>query len=94
MITSFSKYHSALFFTQLLCIRIKVVTGIRYLEGFIGDRADKDIWLADKVQGWTESVKNLSGVAHKYPQSAYAGLQKSLKQEWAFVKRVTYNIRN
>ena len=31
----------------------------------------------------------LAGVAHKHPQSAYAGLQKYLQQEWAFVQRVT-----
>ena len=37
-------------------------------------------------------VKTLSGVARKHPQSAYSGLQKSLKQEWAFVQRVTPNI--
>ena len=34
-------------------------------------------------------LKVLAGVAHQHPQSAYAGLQKSLQQEWAFVQRVT-----
>ena len=34
-------------------------------------------------------VKVMAGVARKHPQSAYAGLKKSLQQEWAFVKRVT-----
>ena len=46
-------------------------------------------WLKEKIQGWTESVNILSRVAQKHPQSAYAGLQKSLQQEWAFVQRVT-----
>ena len=31
----------------------------------------------------------LAGFARKHPQSAYAGLQKSLQKEWAFVQRVT-----
>ena len=31
----------------------------------------------------------LVGVAQKHSQSAYAGLQNSLQQEWAFVQRVT-----
>ena len=48
--------------------------------------------MADKVRGWTESVKNLSGVARKQPQSSYAVLQKSLQQKWAFVQRVTPGI--
>ena len=40
-------------------------------------------------RGWSELVKVLAEFAHKHPQSAYAGLQKSLQQEWAFVQRVT-----
>ena len=33
-------------------------------------------------------------MARKHPQSAYAGLQKSFQQEWAFVQRVTPGISN
>ena len=36
----------------------------------------------------------MARVARKHPQSAYAGLQKSLQQEWAFVERVTPGIGN
>ena len=48
--------------------------------------------MRDKIQGWTESVKTLAGVAHKHPQPAYTGLQKSLHQEWDFVQRVTLGV--
>ena len=48
--------------------------------------------MADKITGWAESVDNLARVSCKYPQSAYAGLQKSLHQEWAFVQQVTPGI--
>ena len=37
-------------------------------------------------------MKTMSEVACKHPKSAYAGLQKSLQQEWEFVQRVTPNI--
>ena len=57
-------------------------------------RAAEDSWLAEKVQEWMESAKNLLGIAHNHPQSAYAGLYKSLQQEWAFVQRVTPGIGN
>ena len=60
-------------------LRIRVVTGHRYLGGYIGDAEAERGWLQDKVQGWMESVKILSRVAHKHLQSAYAGLKKSLQ---------------
>ena len=71
---------------------MNIVAGGRYLGGFVGNRAAEDSWLAEKVQGWTESVKTFPGVARKHPQPAYSGLQKSLQQEWAFVQQVTPGI--
>ena len=35
---------------------IKVVTGNRYLEGFIREREEEKIWMDGKVAGWAESV--------------------------------------
>ena len=70
-------------------LRIRVATGHRYLGGFIGEMDAERECLREKVQRWTELVNVLEGVAHKHPQSAYTGLQKSLQQEWAFLKRVT-----
>ena len=34
----------------------------------------------------------LAGLSRKHPQSAYAGLNNSIQQEWAFVQRVTPGI--
>ena len=73
-------------------LRIRVVTGHRYLGGYIRDGEAEREWLRDKIQGWTESVKILAGVALKQPQSAYAGVQKSLQQEWAFMQRLTLGV--
>ena len=58
---------------------IQVVTGSRYLGGYVGERETEGQWLQEKVEGWDESVRTLTGVARKHPQSAYAGLQKSLQ---------------
>ena len=71
---------------------LQVVTGSWYLGVFIGDGASEKRWLAGKVEGWAESVGTLVGVDHKQPQSAYAILQKSLQQEWAFLQRVNSGI--
>ena len=73
-------------------IGIRVVTGHRYLGGYIGDGEAERIWLKENIKGWTESVNILSGVAQKHPQSAYAGLQKSLQQEWDFLLSVTTGV--
>ena len=37
-------------------------------------------------------MKTLSGVARKHPQYAYAGLKRSLQQEWEFLQQFTLNI--
>ena len=71
---------------------IQVVTGYRYLWGFIGDREEEERLMSDKITGWAESVETLARVSRKQPQYSYAGLQKSLQKEWAFVQRVTPGI--
>ena len=71
-----------------------MVTGQRYLGGYIGDREAEGSWLVAKIKGWMESVAILARVVQKHPQSAYAGLQKSLQQEWAFVQRVSPGVGN
>ena len=58
---------------------IHVVTGHRYPGVFIGDREAEKRCLADKITGWADSVETLVGVSRKHPQSAYAGLHKSLQ---------------
>ena len=68
------------------------ITGSRYLGVFIGNREAEATWLDKKLQGWAELVRTLLGVDHKHPQSAYAGLQNSLQQEWSFLKQVPPDI--
>ena len=63
---------------------IQVVTGSRYFGGFVGMDIAQALWLEEKIEGWRDSVSTLDGVARWNPQTAYAGLQKSLPQEWGF----------
>ena len=63
---------------------LQIVTGIRYLGGFIGYGSAEKRWLVRKIERWAESVGTLAGEYRKHPQSTYSGLQKSLQQEWAF----------
>ena len=54
--------------------------------------------IGELVGGENQTGDGFSGdprqVSPKHPQSAYTGLQKSLQQEWAFVKRVTPGVGN
>jgi hypothetical protein len=67
-------------------------TGHRYLGGFVGSGKDEAEWIDPKIDQWVDGVKALSMVARRYPQTAYAGLTKSLQAEWQYVQRVTPNI--
>ena len=66
----------------------QVVTGARYLGGHVGMTEDRAEWLREKVSSWEMGVQELATVAGIYPQSAYAGLQKSLQNEWTYIQRV------
>jgi predicted translin family RNA/ssDNA-binding protein len=67
----------------------KFVRGSRYLGGFIGEAAAQQTWVEKQCQKWSDRVGELSKVAERYPQAAYAGMMKSLQQEWQFLQRVT-----
>ena len=71
---------------------LKVVTGSRYLGGFIGEVDAKKGWMEGKVAGWSEYVETLAGVSCKHPKSVYSRLQKSIQQEWALLQQVTHGI--
>ena len=60
---------------------LHIVTGRRYIGGFIGYGAADKSCLAGKFEGWAESVGTLAGLARMHPYFAYAGLQKSLQHE-------------
>ena len=45
--------------------------------------------MGKKIGVWKESVAILAGFTLNHPQSAYAGLQKSLEKKSDFVQRVT-----
>ena len=63
--------------------------GHRYLGGFVGTRESMLEWLRPKIQRWKEDIETLAAVAHRYPQAAYAGLTRSLQNEWQYLQLIT-----
>jgi hypothetical protein len=60
--------------------------GERYLGGFIGSMAKKELRLRDMVAKWTAAVETLALVAEKFPQTAYAGFTFCLQNEWQYLQ--------
>jgi hypothetical protein len=65
-----------------------VVSGSRFLGGFVGEAEPFAAWLNTKLVTWANSINTLAAIAHRYPQSAYCCLQKSLQHKWEFIQRV------
>ena len=70
-------------------LHFKYSVGHRYIGGFIGSEDARREWVEEQVEQWTEGVDVLARVAHRFPQTAYAGLAKSLQHEWQYLQRVT-----
>ena len=47
--------------------RLQIVTGRRYLRGFVGSKAAQDFYMGDKLEGWRDSMATLDGVARRHP---------------------------
>jgi hypothetical protein len=70
-------------------IGFTIVTGTRCLRGFIGSAEDQSDWVQSKTSDWASAIHELSLVVACYPEATYAGLQKSLQQEWQFLQWAT-----
>ena len=68
---------------------LHVVTKSRYLGGFIDDQSEEMAWIENKVLGWTASMELMDGVVRRHPHTSYAGIQKSIPQEWYFSQCVS-----
>ena len=71
---------------------LHIVTGRRYIGGFVGTNLAQDSCLGGNVEVWRNLVATSAVVARRHPQTAYVGLKNSLHQEWTFVQHVTLDI--
>ena len=67
---------------------IQVVTGHRFLGGFIGNHSERDEYVRSKVRRWVGHLDLLSEAALTQPQLAYAALSRFLQHEWTFLLHV------
>ena len=67
---------------------VQVVTGHRFLGGFIVSHSEKDEYVMSKVHRWVGHFDVLAEAASTQPQLAYAVLSRYLQYEWTFLLRV------
>ena len=66
----------------------QVVTGHRFLGGFIGNHSEREEYVVSKVCRWVGHVNVLTEATSTQPQLAYAALTKFLQHEWNFMLHV------
>jgi len=66
---------------------MNVVTGCRYLGGFIGSPTLRSDWLREKASFWKKAEKTMARASKKFPQTAYVAMKNSLQMEWQYVHR-------
>uniref|UniRef100_A0A8D8W759 Reverse transcriptase domain-containing protein n=3 Tax=Cacopsylla melanoneura TaxID=428564 RepID=A0A8D8W759_9HEMI len=73
---------------------IKVVTGSRFLGGYVGTNEDKNTFVVSKVDEWKSAVVKLAQVSQREPQAAYAAFVKSLQFQWTYFQRVINGVED
>lgn len=76
---------------QLLALSF-IILGSRSAPGvdtLVDSLVSRKHVIEEKGSFWTETIGVLSSIAKRFPQTACAGLQKSLQQQWQFVQLVT-----
>ena len=80
--------------TEFESMGVKVLTGHKYLGGFVGDEKDKKEWVQTKVEFWVKSIHRISDLAKKDPHCAFTAVSKSLQNEWKYIQRVVEGIED
>ena len=68
---------------------INVVTGSRFLGGFVGEQSLAADFVSDKVKMWCNCIQQFSDVAVVEPKTSFAVLARSLQFEW---NRIQWNV--
>ena len=67
---------------------MKIVTGKRYLGGFLGDKTTMKEFVHEKIKNWQAKIQLLSAAANFCPHGIFSVFTKSVQAEWIFLMRV------
>ena len=60
-------------------IYLKLVSGSRYLGGYLDPQEELVVWVKPQVEAWAHGVRVLGKISQQNPQSDYAGLGMPLQ---------------
>jgi hypothetical protein len=69
-------------------LKVKVVTGARFLGGFVGEESERSAYVAAKTKEWVAMTTKLADIAELQPQAAYTAFRLSLSAQWSYLLRV------
>ena len=72
------------------CHGFKMLTGARYIGGYIADDKSKRYWLRERTLIWEKNIGAIRKTMGKYPQESYATVACAIQPEWIFLQRVTW----
>ena len=67
---------------------INIVSGHRFLGGFVGDESSFESYVRGQVSSWTTLIDQLLLVATEDPQAAYCAFTRSIQNKWLYLQRV------
>ena len=73
---------------------LTVVTGSRYLGGFVGQSSGLKAYVEEKVEKWKSQILQLKEVANTYPHEAFSVVTRSIQARWNFLTRVVPSIKD
>lgn len=73
---------------QLAAYKFIYVAGHTLLGGWVGDLSAREAWLKPKIERFVAAIGSLTKIGHRYPQSTFTAMTKSVQFEWQFLLRV------
>ena len=72
-------------------LNTKTVDDHRCVGAFVGTDKSRDKWTAKNIDASAHGVERLASVGRKHPQTAFAGLTKSLLNKWQHLQQVAHD---
>ena len=70
---------------------INIVSGHRFLRGFIGPREKQITSVKSLETKWISLIDHLTQVAKEQPQAAYSALTQSIRNKWQFIQLLVFD---